>query len=165
MEEGWRRSYRVAGQERQWQLSEWVRWSCLSRRNVWLLPLPRGENDNQERRSSIAHMSEQCVYTTGKRCAVGHADGSEGVTMRSGRRVNDDTLGNLNPTTACFDVSLGRLSARRARKGRTILHALPFRLSLGVRLSQFEGRRASFLRACTGITIIPPAPSSVLAEA
>jgi hypothetical protein len=122
-----------------------VRWSCLSRRNVWLLPLPRGENDNQERRSSIAHMSKKCVYTTGKRCAVGHADDSEGVTMRSGRRVNDDTLGNLNPTTACFDVSLGGLSARRARKGRTILHALPFGLSLDVRLSQFEGRRASFL--------------------
>lgn len=64
--------------------------------------LPRGENDNQARRSSIAHMSKKCVYTTGKRCAVGHADDSEGVTMRSGRRVNDDTLGQSQSYDGLF---------------------------------------------------------------
>lgn len=50
--------------------------------------------------------------------------------MWSGSRVNDDTMGNLNPTTVVsFDVSLEGLSAPQARKGRTIA-----RLHLGVSL-------------------------------
>ncbi len=42
----------VSGQERQrrWQLKSRCVGLALVRRNVWLLPLQRGENENQERR-------------------------------------------------------------------------------------------------------------------
>ena len=51
-----------------------LRWSCLSRRNAWLLPLARGENENQARRSRTAQMSKICVDTAGEDgFAVGYA--------------------------------------------------------------------------------------------
>jgi hypothetical protein len=36
--------------------------------------------------------------------------------MRSGRRLNDDTMSNLNPTTVTFDVSCVGLSAPQLTK-------------------------------------------------
>ena len=34
VEEGWKKVVGVRVRRRRWQLSEWVRWSCLSRRNA-----------------------------------------------------------------------------------------------------------------------------------
>jgi hypothetical protein len=71
------------------------------------------------------------VYTNEKRVELANASDSEGVTMRSGRRVNDDTMGNLIPTTTRCDVFPGGLSATRAREGRPI--AWPFTSGLAGR--------------------------------
>jgi methylphosphotriester-DNA--protein-cysteine methyltransferase len=69
-------------------------------------PCLAAENDNQERRSRTIQKSTKCVSRNEKKIELASAADGEVVTMRSGRRVNDDTMGNLTPTTATFDVSL-----------------------------------------------------------
>jgi hypothetical protein len=78
-----------------------------------LLSLPRGRNDRQIQYNP---KSKKCVYTNSKGIGLEDAGDGEGVTMRSGRRLNDDTMSNLNPTTVTFDVSCVGLSAPQLTK-------------------------------------------------